>query len=197
MRPVRFLMHMREFWEIAEIGGIARRYFAINMFDAILTIIGILVASFFANVENLKIVASAAIGASIAMTVSGVWGAYLTEMAERQGKIKSLEKKIAVNLRKSPIGQAHKFASIFLGLVDGLLPLFATPIMIFPLFMNIPINVAYYSSLAISFFFLFVIGAYLGRISRENMLKAGIKMIIIGILCAVIIFFTERLIMGG
>lgn len=191
----RLILNYGEFWEIAEIGGIARRYFAINMFDAILTIIGILIASFFANVENLKIVASAAIGASIAMTVSGVWGAYLTEMAERRGKIKSLEKKIAVNLRKSPIGEAHKFASIFLGLVDGLLPLIATPIMIFPLFMNIPVNSAYYSSLAISFFFLFAIGAYLGRVSKENILKAGIKMTLVGVICAIVIYAAEKLIL--
>ncbi len=191
----RSILNYKEFWEIAEVGGIARRYFAINMFDAILTIIGILVASFFANVENLKIVASAAIGASIAMTVSGVWGAYLTERAERQGKIKSLEKKIAVNLRKSPIGEAHKFASIFLGLVDGLLPLFATPIMIFPLFMKIPVNTAYIFSLSISFFLLFIIGAYLGKISKENLLKAGLKMTIIGIVCAIIIYVAEKLIL--
>ena len=191
----RSILNYKEFWEIAEVGGIARRYFAINMFDAILTIIGILIASFFAGVENLKIVASAAIGASIAMTVSGVWGAYLTEMAERGGKIRSLEKKIAISLKKSPITEAHKFASVFLGLVDGLLPLIATPIMIFPLFMNIPVNSAYYSSLAISFFFLFAIGAYLGKISKENILKAGIKMTLIGVICAIVIYTAEKLIL--
>lgn len=196
MRPVRFLLNIREFWDIAEVGGIARRYFAINMFDEILTIIGILIASFFANVENLKIVASAAIGASIAMTVSGIWGAYLTEMAERQGKIKTLEKKISLSLKKSPISRAHKFASLFLGLVDGLLPLIATPIMIFPLFMKTSVNTAYIFSLSISFFLLFVTGAYLGKISKENLLKAGLKMIVIGIICAIIIYLAERIIVG-
>ena len=187
------LFKLHELLELAEVGEVARRYFAINMFDQILTIIGILIASFFAGVQDLRIVILATFGAAIAMTVSGVWGAYLTEMAERGGKIKQLERKLSINLKKSPITQAHKLAAWFLGIIDGVLPLLATPLMIFPLFLDIPVNFAYYYSLALSFFMLFIIGTYLGKISKENLLKSGIKMVAVGIICVVIIFLFELL----
>ncbi|MFH1248976.1 MAG: VIT1/CCC1 transporter family protein [archaeon] len=190
----KILSEWKEFWEIAEIGGIARRYFAINLFDEILTIIGILIASFFSNVTDLKVVALAVIGASIAMTVSGVWGAYLTEMAERKGKIRRLEKRMSISLDRSPIARAHKFASVFLGLVDGVLPMIAAPLMIFPLFLAIPVNTAYYISFATSFFLLFVTGAYLGKISKENLFVSGIRMLFVGLLCAVLIYIVELII---
>ena len=187
------LARIRESMKIADVGELSRRYFVINMFDGILTIIGILIASFFANVTNLRVVIAACFGAAIAMTVSGVWGAYLTEMAERQGKIKILEKKLSIHLKKSPIGRAHKLASLFLGVIDGVLPLIATPIMILPMFLSLPVNLAYYYSLAISFALLFLIGAYLGKISRENMLKGGFQMLIVGVICIIIIYFVEKL----
>lgn len=185
---------LKDYWTVADMGGIARRYFAINMFDEILTIMGILVASFFAGVQNPKIVISACIGAAIAMAVSGIWGAYLTEKAEREGKIKLLERRLSVHLRKTPVGKAHRFAAIFLGLVDGLLPLFATPLMIFPLFLNMPITAAYQFSILLSFVVLFLTGMFLGKISKENLMLAGVKMIIIGVICAAIIFLVGKII---
>ena len=194
MKYGKSLRKLKDYWTVADMGGIARRYFAINMFDEILTIIGILVASFFAGVQNPKIVISACIGAAIAMAVSGIWGAYLTEKAEREGRIKLLERKLSVHLRKSPVGKAHRFAAIFLGLVDGLLPLFATPLMIFPLFLNISITAAYQFSILLSFVILFLTGMFLGKISKENLMLAGVKMIIVGIICAAIIFLVGKII---
>ena len=194
MRYKKSIRKWKDYWTVADIGGIARRYFAINMFDEILTIIGILVASFFAGVQNPKIVISACIGAAIAMEVSGVWGAYSTEKAEREGKIKLLERKLSVHLRKTPVGKANRFAAIFLGLVDGLLPLFATPLMIFPLFLNMPVTAAYQLSIILSFVTLFLTGMFLGKISKENLILAGLKMIIIGVICAAIIFLVGKII---
>ena len=144
--------------------------------------------------QNPKIVISACIGAAIAMAVSGVWGAYSTEKAEREGKIKLLERKLSVHLRKTPVGKANRFAAIFLGLVDGLLPLFATPLMIFPLFLNMPVTAAYQLSIILSFVTLFLTGMFLGKISKENLILAGLKMIIIGVICAAIIFLVGKII---
>lgn len=188
----RFSRKLKDFWKIAEISEIARRYFAINMFDEILTIIGILIASFFAGVTEAKIVVSACIGAAIAMGVSGVWGAYLTEKAEREGKIKILERKLAVSLRKTAVGKAHKFAAVFLGLVDGLLPVLGTPLIIFPFFLNMPIIQSYQIAILVSFLFLFFTGMFLGKISKENLIKAGMRMVLSGIVCMIIIFLVEK-----
>lgn len=186
------LRNLKDFWKIAEVSEIARRYFAINMFDEILTLIGILVASFFVGVKEPRVVISACVGAAIAMGVSGVWGAYLTEKAEREGKLKILERKLALNLMKTTVGKAHRFAALFLGLVDGLLPVLITPLIIFPFFLSISIVLAYQITLLLLFLFLFLTGMFLGRIGKENLMLAGIRMVLSGIVCVIIIFLIQN-----
>ena len=74
--------------QIAEIDEIARRYFALNSFDGILTTLGIIAANFFAGITSEIIVITACLGAAIAVTVSGFYGAFITESSEREGKLK-------------------------------------------------------------------------------------------------------------
>ena len=66
---------------------IARRYFAMNAFDGVLTIIGVLMGNLVAGVSSAQIVLSTGLTTSGAMGISGLWGAYLTESAERKNVI--------------------------------------------------------------------------------------------------------------
>ena len=76
--------YLREYDKLANIGEIARRYFAMNAFDGVLTIIGVLMGNFMAGVQEPRIVVSTGLATCVAMGVSGLWGAYLTEAAERK-----------------------------------------------------------------------------------------------------------------
>ena len=80
----KFLKNYKEYDKIANISEIGRRVFANNSFDGILTIMGILLGSFYANITDASIIIKTGLGASIAMGVSGAWGAYYTEEAERK-----------------------------------------------------------------------------------------------------------------
>jgi len=75
-----FLAHkfqeLREYSDIANIGEIARRYFAMNAFDGVLTIIGVLMGNYTAHVRNASVVLVTGFSTSIAMGISGLWGAY-------------------------------------------------------------------------------------------------------------------------
>lgn len=191
----RLFLKWKEFWKIAGIGEIARRYFAMNSFDDVLMVLGILLAGFFGSIFERRIIITAVIGATIAATISGFWGAYLTETAERENQIKRLERKVAVNLKKSPIGKAHRFATFVLAIVNSGADLLISMLIIIPFFMqSITIQQAYLFSIGIAFIVLFLVGAFLGRISKENLLKTGIKMVITGIVCAVIIFIVDKMI---
>ena len=195
MRLGRQIIEWKEFWKIAEIGEIARRYFAMNSFDDVLMVLGILLAGFFGGIRERRVIITAAIGATIAATISGFWGAYLTETSERDSKIKSLERKVAVNLKKSPIGKAHRFAALVLPVVNSGADLLISLLIISPFMIEgLPIMRAYFSSILLAFIALFMLGLFLGRINREKAWKSGVKMVITGIVCAIIIFLVNNFI---
>ena len=87
----KFLKNYKEYDKISNISNIARRVFANNSFDGILTIMGILLGAYYAGIDSAMVIIKTGLGASIAMGVSGAWGAYYTEKAERKKKIHELE----------------------------------------------------------------------------------------------------------
>ena len=94
MNPLeRFAQRFRRYNRLSNIGEIARRYFAMNAFDGVLTIIGVLMGNFTAGVEEPRIVVTTGMTTCIAMGISGLWGAYLTEAAadSPNGRIASPE----------------------------------------------------------------------------------------------------------
>lgn len=189
------LIRWRDFWKVAEIAEIARRYFILNIFDGILAVLGIVIASFFAGIYEARIIIAACLGAAIAITASGISGGYLTEDAERKSKVKELGRKVYLNLEKSPIGRAHRFATIFLALVNGMSPLVAILIIILPFFLVSNVLVAYYTSMTIAFLMLFFVGMFLGKINKikGNMLYSGVRMLIVGVICVIILFLIGKL----
>jgi len=87
----RIIDRLQRYNQVANIGVIARRYFAMNAFDGVLTIIGVLMGNFTAGVEDARIVVTTGLTTCVAMGISGLWGAYLTEGAERQRELLELE----------------------------------------------------------------------------------------------------------
>jgi len=190
MNYKKTLRNVKNFWEIAEINEIARRYFTMNIFDSVLMTLGILLASFFSNLGS-EIIITTIIGAAIAVTVSGISGAYMAENAERKSKIKKLERKISISLKKSPIARAHKFAAFILALVNGLPSILVALFIILPFIFIANLKMAYYISIVLAFSVLFFIGAFLGKLNKENLVLAGFRMIFVGIICATIIFLVQ------
>jgi predicted membrane protein (TIGR00267 family) len=191
----RVIANYKEFWNIAGIGEIARRYFAMNSFDDVLMVLGILLAGFFGNILEKGVIITAVIGATIAAIISGFLGTYLTETAERESQIKRLEKKVSIRLRKSPIGKAHRFAIFVLAVGNSGEDLLISLLILIPFFIKtLVIQQAYLFSIIAAFVILFLIGVFLGKISKENLFKTGVKMIITGVICAILIFLVDKLI---
>ena len=167
----RALFRIRQFNKIAEIDEIARRYLAMNSFDGVLAILGILLASFFADIQSRSMVITASLGIAVAIAISGFYGTFITEKAERAGKIKRLEKSVGMFLKESQIQSAHSFAIFVLAAIDGLSPFLIAIIIIMPFFITSSMALAYYMSFALAVLFLFLVGAFLGTISKENVFK--------------------------
>jgi predicted membrane protein (TIGR00267 family) len=176
----RKLQELREYSYIADIGEIARRYFAMNAFDGVLTIIGVLMGHYSARVHDAKIVIVTGFSTCIAMGVSGLWGAYLTESAERKRDLGDLENHTLTDLSQTKIGRASRVAVVVVALVDGLAPFLAALVVLLPFFFSGLVGdivFSYYVSLGMALAVLFAVGAFLGKVSKENLIISGVKMI--------------------
>jgi len=132
---------------------------------------------------------------SIAMGVSGLWGAYFTEVAERKRDLNDLENHTLTDLSETRIGRASRMAGVIVALVDGLAPFFSALIVLLPFFFSVALKdiyLSYYLSLGIALLSLFGLGAFLGMVSRENVTLWGLKMIGAGLLSIGLGYFLGR-----
>jgi predicted membrane protein (TIGR00267 family) len=183
---------IRYYNQIAQIDELARRYFVLNCFDGIMTSLGIIIANFLVGTTANMVVIIACIGAVTAVAISGFYGAYITESSEREGKLKGIERKVGLSLRKTPIDNANRLATLILAVIEGFVPFMISMLIIIPFFVFNDISKAYYFSIAIAASFLFMIGVFLGRIAKKRMVLSGLKMLTAGIICAVLIFLIEN-----
>jgi len=186
----------REYTEISEAGQIARRAFANNSFDGVLTMVGVVMGSFFVGVQDPQVVVVTGLSTALAIGISGGWGAYLTESAERRHAMDELEQFTLTELHDTKIGKASRLAVVLVAAVDGLSPFFAALMVVIPFFFAplLPsIDVAYYASIAMALLSLFGLGVYLGLLAKENVLLLGIKTTIAGVVCMALSYFLERI----
>jgi predicted membrane protein (TIGR00267 family) len=191
---VRKLNEFREYSDIASIGEIGRRYFAMNAFDGVLTIIGVLMGSYTARVYDARIVIVTGFSTCIAMGISGLWGAYLTESAERKRGLNDLENHTLTDLSQTKIGRASRAAVVIVALVDGLAPFLAALIVLSPFLFSalLPdILFSYYVSLGMALVVLFALGAFLGRVSKESLIISGLKMVGAGLVSILLSYLLK------
>ena len=163
-----------------------------NSFDGVLTVLGIVLGSFVVGIVASRTIIYISFITCFAMFVSGFFGTFMTEKAERERELKELEKNMLKRLRKSKRGKAVVIVSLISSLIDGLSPFIGGIVVIFPFFFTglIGISLAYKMSFIMAFLFLFILGAYLGKISKTNLFMNGIKMVGIGaLIVALMILF--------
>lgn len=197
MRSVRDLIEtFREYNEISEAGLIARRAFVNNSFDGVLTMTGVIMGSLVVGVEDPKVVIVTGVSTATAIGISGGWGAYLAESAEREHAIEELQGVTLTDLRNSKIGKASRLGVKIVAAVDGLAP-FASALLVVSPFFLVPllpdIAYAYYSSIALALLALFGLGIFLGKLSQRNMFLSGMKTVVAGIICIGITYLLELL----
>lgn len=186
-----YLEEIKTYNQIVGISEIARRYFAMNAFDGILTTIGVLAGNYLAGVRDLSIPIRIGIATSIAMGISGLWGAYLTETAERQRELSDLQKISLIDQTNTSIGRASRFAVIVVSIVDGLAPALSALIVMIPLFLGSIIQnptLSYALSGGLALLSLFALGLFLGKVSDKNLIGFGFKTLMAGLVAIAINF---------
>jgi predicted membrane protein (TIGR00267 family) len=182
---------IREYGRIAGFWQIARRAFANNSFDGVLTTIGLLMGSYVAGVRDASVVIRTGVATSMAMGISGLWGSWLAESAERGRDLAELEEIALTDLGQTKIGRASRMAVVVVSIVDGLAPFLSSMFVLIPLFLSTMMNnivVGYLLCLAVALLSLFVLGAWLGSISRTSIVGYGIRTVVAGIVAIALSF---------
>ncbi len=188
----RFKRYVR----ITEADEVARRYFVMNAFDGSLTILGIVLGTSLLRVREPRVVIGAGVGASLAMGMSGFFGTYLTERAERTRELKKLERAMVTQLDETVWDEASSFVSIWAAFVDGASPALTAFIAVVPFIIChmglIGFETALAASVVLVFATLVFLGAYLGHISQENIPINGMRMLLVGIFTALVIWLLSE-----
>jgi len=114
----------------------------------------------------------------------------MTESAERSKALNELEDAMLVDLEDTIYGHASRFVSLFAAIVDGSAPFLASLPGVLPFALALiglqSMEFAFIASIGASLATLFVLGAFLGRISRSNLVYSGVKMVAAGVAVALL-----------
>lgn len=171
--------------------GIARRYAIVNGFDGALTMLGLLSGFTLSGEAALGTVIAACVGAAVALGVSGLTSAYLSESAERQRTLAELEAAMVTDLRDSDPGRAARLLPWVVALVNGGSPVLLSCVIISPLWLAeagiaLPFD-ALSSAIGVALACIFALGLFLGQIAGTSWLLNGAKALLIALLTMLII----------
>ena len=177
-----FLLH------ITRTRGSARRYFVVNGFDGALTMLGILVGFYVSEAADLRLVIGACAGAAVALAMSGLSSAYISERAERRRELTKLEDAMVTDLSESAHGRAARWVPLLIAAVNGLAPLLISIVVLVPLVLawtgKGPAFPPLETAIAVALAMIFSLGVFLGQVGRTFWLLSGLQALVIA-LCTV------------
>lgn len=206
------LKSWKEYSKMADLGIIARRKFFNNCFDGALTCAGIVSGIFIifmsknADQFTPQTVIVTGFATALAIGISGLWGAFLSEEAERKKKVDDMKKEMALIERKEDenselseperkikkkkknkkkmtlLEKAEKFATIVASLVDGGAPVLGSSLPLIPFLFGGKLTYMHFIfSYIILGALLVYLGNYLGKISGGGRVRYAIHLVTAGI----------------
>ncbi|WP_126664307.1 VIT1/CCC1 transporter family protein [Haloterrigena salifodinae] len=178
--------------ENEEVRSISRRYFISNGFDGTLTSIGVVVGAYLSGVSDGLTVVTIGLGAAVGLGTSGVWSVWEIERAEKQAELIELERAMLTDLEDTAVQQRRAGARKINALASGIGPLIGILLPLVPFLGQgavVSMLEATLLAIAVGVCVLFVFGAYLGSISKQNWIVAGVRMGLAGIVVAILNLF--------
>jgi len=191
---MRLLNQLGFLLEITRSHDIVRRYFVVNGFDGALTMLGLIIGFQVSDSSDLKVITSACLGAAIALGMSGLSSAYVSESAERKRALSNLEEAMITDLQDSAHGTAARGVPVLIAIVNGLAPLIISLLIMLPLFaanngMVLPLS-PLYAATVIALLLIFLLGVFLGRVAAVPWFRSGIQTLLLAITTAVLIYLV-------
>ena len=186
------MVELRELLGDEDVRSISRRYFISNGFDGTLTSIGIIVGSYLSGISDGITVFTIGIGAAVGLGTSAVWSVWEIERAEKRAEILRIEAAMLKDLKDTEIQKRRAGARKINSVASGVGPLIGIVLPLLPFLAEgsyVTMLEATLIAVGIGVSVLFVFGAYLGTISEQNWMKAGVRMGLAGLVVALINLF--------
>lgn len=185
-RQVKFILR------ITRTHDIVRRYFVVNGFDGALTMLGLIIGFLISEPANNTIIFNACLGAAIALGVSGISSAYISESAERKHALGKLEQAMAIDLRNSAHGNAARWVPLIIALINGSAPVIISLLILMPLWLTtigivLPVS-PLYAAIVIALLLIFSLGVFIGRIAGTSWIRSGLQTLLIAMVTATAIY---------
>ncbi|TNF88582.1 MAG: VIT1/CCC1 transporter family protein [Gammaproteobacteria bacterium] len=177
---------------ITRSSDIVRRYFVVNGFDGALAMLGLIIGFLVSDAGDLTVIINVCVGAAIALGMSGLSSAYVSEAAERRRELGKLEEAMITDLHDSAHGEAAREVPLLIALVNGLAPLIISLLILLPLFLHqagfsLPLP-PLYAAIVVALLVIFLLGVFLGRISGVSWLRSGIQTLLVAVVTAALIY---------
>lgn len=182
--------HLYSLFELGDLKEISRRYAVTNVFDSVLMMLGIILGSYSTGVSEPSIVVGLISAGALSIFLSGFIGTYISERAEREIKIKELERAVLMELEETVISKLERGKAVIIALMSGGIPSLAVMVLSIPFhlcrYSILGIEHSYMSSIAEALALLFIMGTYLGSLSRRNRIIYALSTLGAGILLVVV-----------
>lgn len=172
------------------------RYIALGTLDGILAVMGVTLAASVVSAGGAVIpnyiIGLTGLSGGVAISMSNAFGSFIGERAEEFRNIRELEHKMMLDERKLDDTVIHKQAKkrVYMSMfTHGFSSFIGSFIPVTPFLLITDKFTAIITTIILCFTALAILGIYLGRVSRENILKTSIEIVIIGILIGVVSFF--------
>lgn len=188
---MRLLTDLALLLRITRSHGLMRRYFVVNGFDGALTMLGLSMGFYVSNEASIGVMLTACLGAAVALFMSGVTSAFLSEWEERKRSLAELESAMVADLSESVHAEAARAVPFVIGLVNGLAPLSISVVIITPLILaragiDLPLS-ALEATIALAFIVIFLLGVFLGHVGGGFWLWSGLRTVLIAVATALIV----------
>ena len=215
MSSMKVIDKWKQYSKMSDLGEIARRKFFNNCFDGVLTCAGIISGMFILFLANPNLfvpsnVIVTGFATALAIGISGFWGAFLSEEAERKKKIGDLKKEMVIldednaekengtgevekkskkkkKSQETIITKSEHFATIVASLVDGGAPVLGASLPLIPFFFGESLTIMHFiTSYLILVGLLVYLGIYLGQISGGGRLRYALHLVAAGVVTLIV-----------
>ena len=172
------------------------RYVALGTMDGILAVMGVtLAASGVAAAGGVAlenyVIGLTGLSGGIALSLSNAFGSFIGERAEESRTLRELEDKMMLSEGELDDTIIHKQAKrrIYMSMfTHGFTSFIGAFVTVLPFLLIADRITALVTTLVACFIALVILGIYLGRVSRESLLKTSVEIVLIGVAISAISF---------
>lgn len=162
--------------------------FVRGLVDGSLSTLGVVIG---ASTGSPQIILAAGLGGTVANGISNILGAFSAEKAVAYEELQDIEKAmVEKDLKGSFLQKRVEKNVVKAGFVDGGATILGGIIPVVP-FVILPTTTALLLSVALVLILLFFLGVYLGKVSKENLILSGVKMVIYSVIVALVAYAIQ------